>query len=49
MKVGEWSSDHVPVMRSTGVRWNGLSSAARETRRQKSSSAARAPSRPPVA
>jgi hypothetical protein len=31
------------------VRWNGLKAAARETRRQKASSASRAPARPPAA
>ena len=42
MKTGELSSVQLPRSRSIGARWNGLKVAARDTRRQKSSSAARA-------
>ena len=49
MKLGELSSVHLPASRSSGLRWNGLNRAARDTRLQKSSSAARAASRPPAA
>ena len=47
--AGEWSSVQRPSSTSSGVRRSGLSSAARDTLRQKSSSAARAPSAPPAA
>ena len=43
-KAGEWSSVQRPSKTSSGVRRSGLSYAARDTRRQKFSSAARAPS-----
>jgi len=46
MNTGEWSSVQRPSMTSSGVRWSGLSEAARDTRCQKFSSAARAPSAP---
>ena len=49
MNAGELSSVQLPRSRSIGARWNGLKVAARDTRRQKSSSAARAASRPPFA
>src|SRR5262249_44772552 len=44
--AGEWSSVQRPSNTSSGVRRSGLSRAARDTRRQKFSSAARAPSAP---
>ena len=49
MKTGEWSSDQRPRITSINPRRNGLSTAARETLRQKRSKAARAPSAPPAA
>src|SRR5215831_6763369 len=44
--AGEWSSVQRPSNTSSGVRRSGLSSAAFDTRRQKFSSATRAPSAP---
>jgi len=48
-KTGEWSSVQRPSSTSSGGRRKGLSSAARDTLRQKRSSATRAPAAPPAA